>query len=464
MRKFSLSPDVDENKIFLLGRGELGTQWSPNFYNKERLKYINIFSGKKYKFEIAKLKYIVEISSKKSTASQVDKYIGMANIDSNTGIYVESETEKGKGDCSVFKAGDVLFGKLRPYLNKVYLADFNGGCTTEFVVLDTIEKEKISNKFLSIFLLLDCVVNQTKYMMTGNTLPRLQTFDIENLLISIPSKEIQQTIIDIMDAAYKTKKNKEAKAKELLDGIDDYLLGELCITLPPEPANTLEERTFEIGFAEIFGGRFDSKSYLIKSPLKTQKYPLVKLKIVSEINPITSFAHFEQDDKISFLPMEKISDIFGEAEVVETKKVCESKGYTRFRENDLLWSKITPCMENGKSAVVQNLVKGYGFGSTEFHIFRARENLNIVYLHSLLRLKCLRDYAKLFFTGSAGHQRVDAEFFRTLEIPLPPLDTQNRIAEEIKKRRNEAKKLQTEAKAILDNAKKEIEKIILGDA
>lgn len=462
MHKFSLSPDIDENKIFLLGRGELGTQWSPNFYNKERLKYINIFSDKKYKFEIAKLKYIVEISSKKSTASQVDKYIGMANIDSNTGIYAESETEKGKGDCSVFKTGNVLFGKLRPYLNKVYLAEFDGGCTTEFVVLDAIEKEKISNKFLSIFLLLDCVVNQTKYMMTGNTLPRLQTFDIENLIIPIPPKDTQQTIIDIMDAAYETKKTKEAKAKELLDGIDDYLLHELGITLPPEPANTLDERTFEVCFADILGGRFDSKSYLIKSPLKTQKHPLVKLKTTADINPLTSFAHFEVDDEISFLPMEKISDIFGEAEAGISKRACESKGYTRFQENDLLWSKITPCMENGKSAVVKNLVKGYGFGSTEFHVFRARENLNIVYLHSLLRLKCLRDYAKLFFTGSAGHQRVDAEFFRTLEIPLPPIDTQNCIAEEIKGRRDKAKKLQTEAKEVLEQAKKEVEKIILG--
>ena len=176
---------MDRNKIFLINRGELSTQWSPIFYHPERLKYLDIFLDEKYSYNVNKLKYLFNLNSKKSVASEVNIYIGMANIESNTGIYLSSENEKGQGDCSVFFKGNVLFGKLRPYLNKVYLAEFNGGCTTEFIVMDTLDGKIISNKFLSIFLLLDCVVNQTKYMMTGNTLPRLQTFDIENYIYGL---------------------------------------------------------------------------------------------------------------------------------------------------------------------------------------------------------------------------------------------------------------------------------------
>ncbi len=260
MSKFELSGEVNGEKIFLINLSEFSTQWSPNFYHKERLRYIEIFLNPSFQFSIKKLKQIVEFQNKKSIAFEVNKYIGMANIESNTGLYIETETEKGKGDCTVFKKGDILYGKLRPYLNKVYLAEFDGGCTTEFVVMNTLDDNIVSNKFLSIFLLLDCVVNQTKHMMTGNTLPRLQTFDIENLMIPIPTKETQESIIKTYEIYFEKKQRKEQKAKELLDSIDNYLLDELGITLP-EIDNSLEKRIFEVNFSEISGNRFDPDYY-----------------------------------------------------------------------------------------------------------------------------------------------------------------------------------------------------------
>ena len=97
--------------------------------------------------------------------------------------------------------------------------------------------------------------------------------------------------------------------------------------------------------------------------------------------------------------MECVSDIYGEADTTQTKNTEESTGYTQFLENDLIWAKITPCMQNGKSAVVSNLVNGIGFGSTEFHVFRAKPDIDIRYIHSLLRLKILRYFATLYFSG-----------------------------------------------------------------
>lgn len=387
----------------------------------------------------------------------------MANIESNTGLYIPSSEEKGKGDCAVFEKGNVLFGKLRPYLNKVYLAEFNGGCTTEFVVLNSINDEVISNRFLSVFLLLDCIVKQTKYMMTGNTLPRLQTYDIENLLIPVPKIDIQENVIFLMKNAYEKKKDREEEAQKLLAGIDEYLLNKLGISFPDEPENTIENRTFEVGFNDIFNNRLDAPIYSSNFSLDTEKFDMVNLKEYVKIDPYTKLPLDKKDVEVTFVPMEKISDIFGEADTTYSKYAIESRGYTRFQNGDLLWSKITPCMENGKSAVVYDLLNDIGFGSTEYYVFRLYKKINIYYIHALFRLEKFRKNAKLYFTGSSGHQRVSKDYFLKLKIPYPPITIQNEIVQEVKRRQRRAKKLQCLGIAILDKAKKEVEKIILGE-
>ena len=105
-------------------------------------------------------------------------------------------------------------------------------------------------------------------------------------------------------------------------------------------------------------------------------------------------------------------------------------------------------------------MNGIGFGSTEFHVFRAKPDIDIRYIHSLLRLKILRYFATLYFSGSAGHQRVTDEFFKKLSIPKPPLDKQLEIVEHIDAIRDRAKQLRQEAEADLEKAKQEVEAMI----
>jgi type I restriction enzyme S subunit len=120
-------------------------------------------------------------------------------------------------------------------------------------------------------------------------------------------------------------------------------------------------------------------------------------------------------------------------------------------------------MENGKSAVAEKLLNGYGFGSTEYHVFRPKSvELNIKYLHALLRMKRLRFAAMNYFGGSSGHQRVDEAFFVNLHIPLPEPTVQRRIVEEIENRRTDARTLRAEAQTELEAAKRRIEAMLLG--
>ena len=181
------------------------------------------------------------------------------------------------------------------------------------------------------------------------------------------------------------------------------------------------------------------------------------------INPRVEFKGLKNDDHVTFISMENIDEEFAQADTSLTRPYCKSKGYTLFNESDLLWAKITPCMQNGKSAIATGLVNKMGFGSTECHIFRPMNpNLDIHFMHAILRLKILLKYAVLFFSGSAGHQRVDTLFFRELVIPFPPLDIQKKIAGEITNRIEKAKQLREKAEEVLKQAKQKVEQMIWG--
>lgn len=432
----------------------------PSAYRLLRTNSINAIKSSKYQW--INLKDAVEFRKEIVSDSSELPYVGMENIQSNTGFYVPSTEEKGTFNSALkFEVGDVLFPKLNPYLNKVHLAEFEGVCSTEFYVLKGIN---LNNRYLSTFLSSKLVLNQTTCLMTGSTLSRLQTQEVERLPILLPPPNIQNHIASFMRSVYAEKKQKEQEADMLLDSIDDYVLKELGIEIPQQKKNSIGNRIFTAMLSEVSGRRFDPEMYYQVYSLQTKLYPMEKFQNCVLINPSTSFSGYELDTSITFVPMEKVSAKYGEANLSLYKVVAETKGYTRFRNNDLIWAKITPCMENGKSAVVDNLKGGIGCGSTEFHVFRALEGISIHYIHALLRLKSLREHAVLHFTGSAGQQRVSSEFFKDLIIPKPSVEKQAEIADYITNARNQAKRLQQEADAIVEAAKQRVERILLVEA
>ena len=108
-----------------------------------------------------------------------------------------------------------------------------------------------------------------------------------------------------------------------------------------------------------------------------------------------------------------------------------SKGYTYFEEGDVLFAKITPCLQNGKHAAALNLINGFGFGTTEFHVIRARSHIIFEWVHRFLRQPHVLSQATKHFRGAVGQQRVPKEFLQQFPIPLPPLEEQRRIVAEL---------------------------------
>lgn len=139
-------------------------------------------------------------------------------------------------------------------------------------------------------------------------------------------------------------------------------------------------------------------------------------------------ANIDENTIISFVEMASVADKgYIQNKVDKPLKELKKGSYTYFAENDILIAKITPCMENGKCAIAKNLTNGLGMGSSEFHIFRTHKGLNNKFLFACLNQDSIRQEAAKNMTGSSGHRRVPISFYESLQIPLPPIEAQEKI-------------------------------------
>ena len=180
---------------------------------------------------------------------------------------------------------------------------------------------------------------------------------------------------------------------------------------------------------------------------------MARLGDVCTINP--RIKTFQDDFMVSFVPMQNVSEE-GTVDASIIKYYGEvKKGFTYFQENDVLFAKITPCMENGKGGIARNLKNGVAFGSTEFHVLRPNPNFMISsWLYYLTSWPEFRKECEKNMTGSAGQKRVPKTFLENYEIQLPELDEQRKIAavldkvsDLIAKRRQQLDKLDELVKA-----------------
>jgi len=156
-------------------------------------------------------------------------------------------------------------------------------------------------------------------------------------------------------------------------------------------------------------------------------WTLVSIRDIAEINPRHPKG-LDDSMRISFAPMAALSETGPAFDHLEERPYGEvRKGFTHFGEGDVLFAKITPCMENGKGAVATCLRNGIGCGTTELHVLRPRGGIDAIYLYRFLSQYHVRRDAKETFTSSAGQARVPSQFLTDLEIPLPPLAEQKRI-------------------------------------
>ncbi|WP_223428147.1 restriction endonuclease subunit S [Tateyamaria pelophila] len=153
---------------------------------------------------------------------------------------------------------------------------------------------------------------------------------------------------------------------------------------------------------------------------------------VVDINPGVDKSQFKDNEEIPFFPMPAIEAETGRIDTSERRPFGKVKsGFTAFSSGDVLFAKITPCMENGKMAIVPPLPRGVGFGTTEFHVLRPTGAVNAEYLYYFVSSASLRHEAQHHMTGAVGQKRVPKRYIETKPVPLPPLNEQRQIVEKI---------------------------------
>ena len=296
-----------------------------------------------------------------------------------------SASEAGSSTFN-FDTDNVLYSKLRPYLNKVVLPDEPGIATTELIPLRP-KKDLLNARFLAYYLRSPGFVNQASHHVAGANLPRVVMDWFWQHEAPLPPLKEQSRIVELLDqadAVRRLRRSADAKATRVVSAL----------------------------FLKMFG---DPASNPMGWPVKS-----LGDAAVCEINPRLR-RNVRDEDMVSFVPMADVDEVLGRIAGKQVRPYAEvKKGFTPFQDGDVLFAKITPCMQNGKSAIAAGLAGGVGYGSTEFHVLRATHDVTAEYLYALVRLDGFRNQAMSAFTGSAGQQRVPADFLRNLRLPIPP--------------------------------------------
>ena len=329
-------------------------------------------------------------AKKKPTDDDKEHYIGLEHLDSDClSITRWGSDVAPTGEKLLMKKGDILFGKRRAYQRKVGIAPFDGIFSAHGMVLRPNE-EVINKDFLPFFISSDQFMERAVRISVGGLSPTINWKDLREQEFELPSLDKQLVLADKLWAAYRLKES----YKKLLVATDEMVKSQ---------------------FIEMFG-----------NPLSdVQKYGLKKLGECCELNPRRPRLNLEDSDMVSFVPMPSVSENGHLVDVADEEYGKVKKGFTYFENNDVLFAKITPCMENGKGTIAQDLTNGIGMGSTEFHVLRPINNIsNAYWLLALTRMPIFRERASKNMSGTGGQKRVGAAFLENFLVGLPPIGEQ----------------------------------------
>ena len=265
--------------------------------------------------------------------------------------------------------------------------------------------------------------------ITGTAQPKLSQENLNKIPIPLPPLAVQHRIVEIaeqlltiVDAIEQLQEQLKALVKQTKNQVLNYAIaGKLTHQDPnDEPAEELLKR---IG-----------KTTTTAADTPYEKLPKgwawCRLGDIGTINPKNKL---NDELDVSFIPMPLISDGFSNVHTSEVKKWENiKKGYTHFCNEDIGIAKITPCFENRKSVIFNNLKNGVGAGTTELYILRNNKTLSFnKYIFWFIKTQEFINNGIKAFTGAVGQQRISRDFIENTLIPLPPLAEQYRIVQKI---------------------------------
>lgn len=405
-----------------------------------------------------KLKEIIYQFKKNISKDEIinHKYQIISKINFSGKLFLRNfeEINSYRGNLFFVPQSSIIYSKINVRHGCVY---FNNKASKPFTVSSEypvfiFDTDIVSGEYLHLVLRSKPIKEYLDTRTTGISKSRIKVDEFLNLPVPLPPLEEQNRIVKVHNKKIELAKELEEKARQLDKDIETYLFDELGIikkkkAIINDGLNFISFKDISVwGVEKLLKG---TKSNILES----NKYPNKVLSQVTSINPTTDISNLKDEDEMSFIPMVCVSDDYGEIIELSNGVKGNSKGYTKFKNGDLIWARITPCMQNGKSAIVENLKNGVGYGSTEYHVVRKKhKDVLINYVYHLLRSHAIRKDAISHFTGSAGQQRVPKSYLENLIIPVPPVEIQKKIISTIKQIKSEIEKLDRNAKDYREQA------------
>ena len=446
---YQLPQHISKDKIFIVRKSEIEGRLEPDFYkpsiatleqkirslSSKRLRsYAQSFAGGATPSKRESEKYYSE-SETGIPFLRVQNLQTTGELLLDGCIYINEDTHNGLLKRSQVSEGDLLVkitGVGRMAIASVAPEDFVGNTNQHIVVIKT--GDSSISKYLAHYLNLDIIEQIASRHSTGGTRPALDYPSLKNIPI------IEGLDFSIIDDAIKVKKAKEAEAQQLLDSIDGYLLKELGITIP-NVDNELNNRIFFSSFSKIEGNRLDPiySLYLGKNASSTEY----------ENTSLRSVAYIVKGNALSS------SDI--EAGDIPVIAGGQTSPYSHNQAN-YEGNVITISASGAYSGYVW--YHDYPIYATDCCVVFSKNESRFMtrYLFEVLKLQQKGIYR--LQTGAA-QPHVYAADLQMLNIPIVSIDKQRDIVNHIADIPTKAKALQAEGKAILEEAKRKVEQMII---
>lgn len=343
--------------------------------------------------------------------------IGLESVESWSGRLIEESLEPADSEGAEFEQGDILFGKLRPYLAKVWVADRPGTYIGDFIRLRPFRD--CDPQFLGYVLRSREVIEAASAESLGTKMPRTEWERLRQLQVPAPPLEVQHEVVDYLDRETAEIGAALAEHKHLR-------------------ALLLERRAETITAATR------------PSNPELKEAPLVRLRHVTSLNPSPRL-NISPDSAQLFplFSMDSISE-FGPLHPPVLRPYSElATGYSYLEPTDVAYAKVTPCFENGKGLVGAEL-DGPSFATTELTVLRPAPEVDQNYLALVLQSADFHAVGEASMTGAGGLKRVSEHAARNYRFLLPDKKTQIRIVEQVRLEADETDALISDSNRLSD--------------
>lgn len=477
---FRLSKSLESGMAFLVGRSELQGRWDPNFYRcmdsfRERVKSCPhpIEPLRKY---LSEVQYGI---SERATSEPVGvPMLRMINLQDDAWDLSDLKyTDAPAEELASYRLahGDILFNRTnsKELVGKCQVFDLPGDYVfASYLIRVRTRQDALLPDYVTAFLSLPSgrlLIDAVSRQIAGMT--NINAEEIRELLVPRPSLPMQKRVVAAWKSALANRERSYAQARQLLASVDDLLLAELGIKLPPAPPATLANRIFERPFSALTGNRWDPL-FFYRDIYDFVRHPKLKLRPLRDFiqSMSTGFAAGKDDQAEDETGVVQIrpTNLSDDRELVFDRNVYIDRRELKERPLDVLQLREVLFNNTNSQELVGKSVffdlPGEFFASNHITRIVSRESeLHPEFLAHLLNLYQRRRVYFRICTNWNNQSGVGPDVLGRVLIPDIPVTAQQRIVAKIAAVRVEAKALRSAANAQLAAAKQEIEAMILGE-